>query len=311
MIAYQDKIERNDVFALGFMQQAKQLVSIIAELGKFRITFFVAISTAVGFILSSGVISLNLFITALGVFLLASGSSAFNHVQERDLDKLMDRTANRPIPSGRISVSFATAISLILVLISIGVLYLAASITSVILGLVALFWYNIFYTPLKRKSALAVVPGSVIGSIPPMIGWTSAGGSIFETQIVALALFFFIWQIPHFWLLFLLHDDDYKKAGFPTLSKLFSEIQIRRITFIWIIALATSCLLIPAFAVSNNLITIMATSFLGMALIFQTKNLLQKTFERVQFRKAFGYINVYVLIVVTLLMLDKLVITNF
>jgi protoheme IX farnesyltransferase len=311
MIAYQDKIERSNIFSLNVLQQIRKLFSIVAELGKFRITFFVAISTSVGFILASGFISVNLFLTSLGVFLLASGSSAVNHVQERDYDKLMDRTSGRPIPSGRISVSFALTISLALIISGIGILLLFASITSVILGVIALFWYNIFYTPLKRITSLAVVPGSVIGAIPPMIGWTSAGGSLLDTQVIALALFFFIWQIPHFWLLFLLHNNDYKKGGFPTLSNLFSEIQIRRITFVWIAALAASCLLIPAFSVANSQITTFIISLLGIALVFQTKDLLKKTFKRVQFKYAFGYINVYVLIVVTLLMIDRLVITNF
>jgi len=298
-----NKIESKSTFADWF--------NLISDLGKFKITFFVSFSTSVGYILASSQVSLDLLFISLGVFLLASGSSAVNHIQERKFDKLMDRTINRPLPSGKISMRAAIMISITFLVLGFGLLAIYANIVSIILGVIALVWYNIIYTPLKRKSALAVVPGSVIGAIPPMIGWTAAGGYIFDFQILTLALFFFIWQIPHFWLLLLLYSKDYQKAGYPTLSKLFSEIQIRRVTFIWIAALSTTCMLIPVFDLSSSLIITTMLLLLGFWLMFKTRDLLGSTIERIQFRKAFGNINIYVLLVVVLLMIDRLVITEF
>jgi protoheme IX farnesyltransferase len=285
--------------------------SLVSELGKFRITFFVAFSTSVGFILFNSDVGFEIIFISFGVFLLASGSSAFNHIQERNFDKMMDRTVNRPLPSGKISLHKAFVISMLFIAGGIGLLAVYTNVVSVILGVIALIWYNIIYTPLKRKSALAVVPGSLIGAIPPMIGWTAAGGYVFDYQILTLALFFFIWQIPHFWLLLLLYSKDYEKAGYPTLSNLFNEIQIRRVTFMWIAALVTTCMLIPFFDVSSSLIVTASLLLLGFWLIFRTKNLLNSTIQRIQFRKAFSNINIYVLLVVILLMIDRLVITEF
>ena len=128
---------------------------------------------------------------------------------------------------------------------------------------------------------------------------------------MTLALFFFIWQIPHFWLLLLLYNKDYQKAGYPTLSKIFSEIQIKRVTFIWIAALSTTCMLIPGFDLNSSLVITTSLLLLGFWLIFKSKDLLRKETKRVQFRKAFGNINVYVLLVVLLLIIDRLVIIEF
>ncbi len=310
MITYQNKIESADWFS-NLLRSVAKVFSIVSELGKFRITFFVAFSTSVGFILANSNVTFDLLFISLGVFLLASGSSAFNHIQERNFDKMMDRTVNRPLPSGKVSLQTAFIISALFIIAGFALLAIFTNTVSIVLGAIALIWYNIIYTPLKRRSALAVVPGSVIGAIPPMIGWTAAGGYVFDSQILTLALFFFIWQIPHFWLLLLLYSKDYQKAGYPTLSKLFSEIQIRRVTFIWIAALSTTCMLIPVFDLSSSLIITTLLLVLGFWLVFKTKDLLNTSIQRVQFRKAFGNINIYVLLVVVLLMIDRLVITEF
>jgi heme o synthase len=102
--------------------------------------------------------------------------------------------------------------------------------------LLNLIWYNGIYTPLKKINPLAIIPGSLVGSIPPAVGWTAAGGNILDPQIIILSFFFFIWQIPHFWLLLLIFGKDYENAGFPTLMQIFSSDQLARITFIWIVA---------------------------------------------------------------------------
>jgi len=215
----------------------KKYLDIFLELGKVRITFFVAISTSVGFLLYSGNINVGMILPTLGVFLLACGSSALNHYQEKDKDALMDRTKGRPIPSGRISPNGALVYAFVLIVISSLIIFYSANLTALVLGWINLIWYNIIYTPLKRINSLAVIPGSIIGALPPVIGWTAAGGYLYDPKILAVALFFFIWQIPHFWLLLMIYGKDYEKAGFPTLTKIFNNRQLSRITFIWIAAL--------------------------------------------------------------------------
>jgi protoheme IX farnesyltransferase len=189
-----------------------------------RITFFVAISGSVGYILASGDWSINMLITVLAIFLLSSGSAAFNHIQEISTDSLMNRTKNRPLPSDKISreeaVIFASAMSIAGILI----LLVFTNLPALVFGLLALIWYNIIYTPMKKVTAMAVVPGAVVGALPPAIGWAAAGGSLIHPQLFALGLFFFIWQIPHFWFLFLIYDKDYRRAGFPySYSEIFKE----------------------------------------------------------------------------------------
>ena len=114
--------------------------------------------------------------------------------------------------------------------------------------------YNFIYTPLKKVTAFAVVPGSVIGAIPPMIGWSAAGGVLTDPTILIVASFFFIGQIPHFWLLLLLFGDQYKLAGLPSLNQVFSEIQIKRLTYTWTLTTVAAALLVLFFVFSNRTI---------------------------------------------------------
>ena len=151
----------------------------------------------------------------------------------------MERTKVRPIPSGRITGSNALIISLLLILAG-SIILAFHSNTVLLLGLFTLIWYNGVYTPLKQFTAFAIIPGSLVGALPPIIGWVASGGFIFDEKILALSSFMFIWQIPHFWLLLLMYDHEYREAGFPTLSKIFSYKQISQISFVWIVILVIS-----------------------------------------------------------------------
>lgn len=285
-------------------------ISPFLELAKIKITVFVAVSTAVGFIQFAEEITLKIFPVSFGVFILACGSSALNHYQERTTDAIMERTKNRPLVSGSVSTKAVLIFSFVLIIIGSVLIYFSSGYLALILGWVTLFWYNIFYTPMKRKFALAVVPGSLVGAIPPVIGWVAAGGYIWDPHAMALALFFFIWQIPHFWLLLLLFGSDYEKAGFPTLTKVFSEEQLSRITYIWIIALAISSLLIPLFSFSANLVSILLLLAAGLWLVYKSQNVIKDYLNKIVFRKAFYLINIYVLIVVVIISVDKLIFRN-
>jgi len=280
---------------------------ILSDLGKFKITVFVAFSTSVGFILSSGSLEIKLIWTLTGVFLLASGSSALNEYQEKDRDALMARTMNRPIPSGRISPASALIFSIAMLISGFGILFIFTDFITPMLGFTALVWYNVIYTPLKIRYAMAVVPGSIIGAIPPVMGWTASGGDLSHPGIMALALFFFIWQIPHFWLLVLLYDQDYQRAAFPTITQIYNNTQINRMTFIWIVSLGISSLLIPVFNNFQNVFVLVFLSILALWISIFSFRLVSQGSSRLLLRKTFLIINLYVLSVVAIIAIDKLI----
>lgn len=289
----------------------KKYFNILLELGKVRITFFVSMTTSLGYILFTGKIDVGIILPTIGVFLLASGASCLNHLQEQKFDAAMERTKGRPLPSGRIDPLSTLLLGINVILVGSMFLYYSSNLEALLLGWLAVIWYNIFYTPLKRKFALAVVPGALIGAIPPVIGWAAAGGNPFATKILIVALFFFIWQVPHFWLLLLMHGKDYEQAGFPTLTKVFSSFQVSRITFVWIVALAFSCILIPLTEISSQPFTPVLLFLLALWLIFESRGILTTYIEKVMLRKAFIRINIFVLLVVLLISIDKLILIEF
>lgn len=285
----------------------KYYLNVLFELTKIRITSFVTITTFLGYILYSDQLELQVISVLLGVLLLSGGSAIFNHYQERKFDRLMSRTSSRPIPSGKVTSVAAFILGLIYSIGGLIILYSCFGIISALLGMLALVWYNGIYTPLKRKFALAVVPGSLIGSIPPVIGWVSAGGYVFESEILIIAMFFFIWQIPHFWLLMIFFDEDYKRAGYPTLTHYFSIEQIYRVTFMWMISLGIASLALPFFNLTQNRIVDYGLIITAIWMIWNSVKLLNGTTENKILINGFRVINFYVLLIVFQLSVDKLV----
>src|SRR5208283_2920148 len=199
--------------------------------------------------------SAGILAATLGIFFMSCSSCAVNQIQDREFDSRMDRTKTRPLPSGRISLTGAWILVTISFLTGSLILYFGANPVAWGLSLLAMVWYNGVYMYLKRISSLAVVPGSFIGAIPPILGWSAAGRSIFDPSILSVAFLFFIWQVPHFWLLILNFSEDYKKAGLPTLTNLFSPRQLGRITFMWIAATAITGILMPLYGNAYSVIT--------------------------------------------------------
>ncbi|NTW25288.1 MAG: UbiA family prenyltransferase, partial [Lentimicrobium sp.] len=150
-----------------------ELINAYARLGKFSISLPVALTTFTGYLLSHGGLSRGIVFPVAGVFLLAAASSALNQVQEHKTDLIMPRTRNRPIPSGLISLGAAWIFIIAFTLPGIALLHYFSGLMAAFLGLLTYFWYNGIYTPLKRKSAFAAVPGGIVGALPPLIGWVA------------------------------------------------------------------------------------------------------------------------------------------
>ncbi|MBI5057361.1 MAG: protoheme IX farnesyltransferase [Nitrospirae bacterium] len=278
------------------------------ELCKITLSFFSALSAATGFILAGTNSTFQIIFTVAGVFFLACGSCALNQYQERRTDALMDRTKNRPIPSGRMKPLHALFFSLILLLAGFLILGFTGSLPAFLLGGCAVVLYNGVYTYLKRKTAFASVPCAVIGAIPPAIGWFAASGKFPDHHILAVCFLFYIWQITHFWLLFLSHGSDYEKAGLPSLTKLFAGRQLERIVFIWLFATAVATLLTSLYGLFTsravNLLLFAVTIWLiwnGVKLVSR-KN--ENTFV---YRSAFNKMNTYILFVMSLLSVDRVI----
>jgi protoheme IX farnesyltransferase len=281
-------------------------IRILFELTKFRISLFATLSTSVGFILARQGISKEILGPIIGIFLLACGSCALNQYQERKNDQWMERTQKRPLPSKRLHPITALEISLSFLLGGASILMAGTNWMALGLGAFAVFWYNGIYTPLKRKTAFAAIPGALVGTIPPVLGWVSGGGRLLHPQILAVAFFFFIWQVPHFWLLLLNFGKDYEKAGFPSLTRIFTMAQLRRITFTWVFATAVACLMIPLFGLVNFYGVRMGFLVAGFWLVWKAFMLLRSHHSEFSLRPTFNSINAYVLLVMFLLAMDHL-----
>lgn len=231
-----------------------KLLKIIFELGKVRISLPVALSALAGYVLYSGKADGQGMLLMIGVFFMSCGSGALNHWQERKTDALMPRTKKRPIPSGRISPALGLTVVLGYTLTGSLILAFSNPMVALVLSWATLASYNLIYTPLKKVTAFAVIPGSLVGALPPLIGWTAAGGSVWAEPILIVAIFFFIGQIPHFWLLLLLFGDQYKLAGLQSLTDIFSALQIKRITYTWVLTTIASALLVLIFVIVHPVI---------------------------------------------------------
>lgn len=279
----------------------KHALRILVELSKVRIACLSTLSAATGFMLAWRGVSPAMFPMLAGVFLLACGAGALNQAQEGDIDALMKRTQRRPIPSGRIRAREAALVAV--ALIAAGSALLAPSTVAMLLGLVTILWYNGVYTPLKRVSAFAAIPGGVVGAIPPVIGWVSAGGAPTDPRIIAVAFFFFVWQVPHFWLLLLRIGGEYERAGLPTLTRTFTRPQFARIIYVWMIATAVACVSMPLFGVSSAVWTQAGLIISSLWLGWHATQMVRTNGDKL----AFHHINLYALLVISLLSLSGLV----
>ncbi len=282
----------------------KYWIKIISELGKVRISLPIALSAYTGYALSTGRFDGDALFLMAGVFLMSCSSGAINHIQEYKTDALMPRTRNRPIPSGKISLSAARLIALIFFVIGGTILILRFPILVFLTSFLTLLSYNAIYTPLKKVTAFAVVPGSLVGALPPYIGWFAGGGDWMNHQIFWVGLFFFIGQIPHFWLLLLMFGKEYELAGFPSLHSVFSDNQIKRLSFTWIIATVATALVVAVHVISGSILMFFLLIYIFYVLFSLSGSILLRNDMKV--RPAFLKLNFLYLLMMVILIADSL-----
>ncbi|MDJ0522581.1 MAG: protoheme IX farnesyltransferase [Planctomycetota bacterium] len=279
------------------------LLRLLLQLSKARITFAVTFSVSTGYVVFGGAFDADLVWPALGVFMLACGSAALNQVQEWRTDAKMPRTQDRPIPAGRISARGAAMISVLFMAVGFNLLAQVENhtLTVLALGAFAVVYYNGIYWALKRITAFAVVPGALIGAVPPVIGWCAAGGWWWDPAILEIGGFFFIWQIPHFWLLARLYGEQYEDAGLPTPAASLSPRQFQRITVNWIVLTAFFGLLLAGvhrIAMPWNFLALAGS----IAITFAAIGYMRGEPKRAASKRLFMQLNMYALAMMLLLM---------
>jgi protoheme IX farnesyltransferase len=205
-----------DLNSSSALQQlsTRERVAAYLELTKPRITFLIVLTAAAGFALASSahIDYIGLLRSMLGIALLSSGIATINQYMERDLDALMRRTANRPLPSGKLLPAEALAFGVSLIVLA--EIYLAVLVNplTALLGLTVIAGYLFGYTPLKTRTTLSTMVGAFPGAVPPLIGWAAARGTIGLEAWVLFAILF-LWQFPHFLAIAWMYREDYTRAG--------------------------------------------------------------------------------------------------
>lgn len=201
---------------MGIQNSSVSVASMISdfkEITKIRLSISVVFSSIAGYLIGVESVEIKtLVLLAFGGYFMVGASNAFNQIIEKDLDALMDRTKNRPIPAGRMTVNTAFAIATLFTILGIVILYTINPKTAMY-GAISIFLYTCAYTPLKTKTPLAVFVGAIPGAIPFMLGWVAARND-FGIEPGTLFAIQFLWQFPHFWAIGWFLFDDYEKAGF-------------------------------------------------------------------------------------------------
>jgi protoheme IX farnesyltransferase len=201
----------------------------LAVLFKLRLSALVIVSSVTGYGMAVEVWdAVELMYLIFGGILLTAGSNGMNQVLEIELDKLMHRTMNRPLPQDRMTLRMATVISLSVAVVGVALLWSGLNLASGVLGLSAFVLYVFVYTPLKRISSIAVFVGAIPGAIPPMIGYLAHTGQ-FSLEAGILFAVQFMWQFPHFWAIAWVLQDDYSRAGYKLLP--FEEGRSKKSAF--------------------------------------------------------------------------------
>jgi protoheme IX farnesyltransferase len=254
------------------------VVSDFKEITKMRLSLSVVFSSVAGYLLGAYSIDIStIILLCFGGYFMVGASNAYNQIIERDLDALMNRTKNRPIPAGRMQVSTAFTIAVTFTVLGIIALYIINPRTAMY-GAISIFLYTSVYTPLKTKTPFAVFVGAIPGAIPFMLGWVAARDQFGIEPGTLFALQFF-WQFPHFWAIGWLLYDDYKRGGFLMLPTKKQDkgtaLQIIAYT-IWTIIVSV----LPAFGITGDLkLSVVAAIIvlaLGLVMLYYAFELFKK-----------------------------------
>lgn len=273
---------------------------------KCRLSFLVAFSGAIGYMLASSTsLDWNRFLFFVAGGFLATGSAnIINQIIEKDFDKLMKRTMNRPLPTGVLNNTEAMFFSLLSGATGLFFLFAFVNEFSAILTLVSMLLYAFVYTPLKRKGPIAVFVGAFPGALPPLIGWVAMQGKITHEAII-IFMIQFIWQFPHFWAIAWVADEDYKRAGFKLLPSTGGKDLNTAFTIMIYTLLLIPLGLLPTFVGITGLNSGIVATLFGVLFLMQTFQLMKKCSRKAALQMMFGSF-VYLPVVQIAYVMDKL-----
>lgn len=221
-----------------FSQGWGKCFSASLRLAKVRLCLLIALSTLFGAVLGSQTMELSSFVVVLAVFLVAAGSATLNSVQDVEIDSSMSRTAGRPLPMQEITKKYGYYQTLLLWISGFFLLIILCPIITVILTTISVLLYNAVYTPLKKRTIWAILPGAICGTLPPVIGYSVLSREFLSYQLALIVVLLFIWQIPHFYLLVLHYKNEYSNSSVPSLVRHFGEPALQRVCYAWISSLS-------------------------------------------------------------------------
>ena len=275
------------------------------QLTKFRLSFLVVFSSLIAYLYAGEEYTswVKGILLVLGGFFVTGSANALNQLLEKNIDKLMDRTKNRPLPTGRMSVLEATLAAGLMGVLGLYILFLINPITSAI-GAMALFLYAFVYTPMKQVSSFAVFLGAIPGALSPVLGWVAATGALTYPAWIFFIIQF-VWQFPHFWAIAWVSDHDYAKANIHLLP---SEKGKDKISTYWIL-LSTIILIpvsfIPSYMHLGGYFLITVTALADLVFLFQAYRLMRTGTDKSAYQLMFGSF-LYLPLVQLALLIDKL-----
>jgi heme o synthase len=255
-----------DVAAVGIAPRTRQLLSDYVELTKPKVQSLLLLTTIATMYVAGDPSPLLVFYTCLGGYLSAGGAGAVNHWFDRDIDAQMARTANRPVPSGRVAPYAALTFGCVLAALSLLELSVAVNPLAAALSFSGFLGYVLVYTVwLKRRTPQNIVIGGAAGAVPPLVAWAAVTGSVSGTALILFFIVFF-WTPPHFWALSLLMKGEYEKVGVPMLPVVRGEAETRRQILLYSVLLYAVTQL-PFCAGGFGAIYLVASLVLGLGFI--------------------------------------------
>jgi protoheme IX farnesyltransferase len=275
------------------------------DLTRVGLSLAVAFSAFAGYCVFKPIPGLTALFSFFGVLILSCACAALNQYQEQRPDGLMKRTENRPLPAKSVSSFQTLFVAAVLGLWGILLLYVGTTWVAGTLGVFSVFWYNAVYTPLKKKTCFAFLIGAIAGALPPLIGYTGAGGPLLGKGLVVGAFLFF-WQIPHFMLVLLKHGNDYARAGFPALSLSTSQKRFKPFVFLGLLATSLSSILFPLFKIISNTGIITVFVIVNVLFVVYFFNALVRGKKDLNFRTTFRMLYLYQGVMLVLIIGDAL-----
>ena len=284
----------------------KDIITDFKQLTKVGLSISVVFTSVTGYLLATDVVDYSvILLLAVGGYLMVGASNAFNQVIEKDIDALMQRTKNRPLPSGRMKVSTALTIATIFTIAGIAILY-SINPKCALFGAISIFLYTSAYTPLKGITPLAVFVGAIPGAIPFMLGWVASTGK-FGIEAGFLFMIQFFWQFPHFWAIGWLQYEEYNKAGLHMLpmDKKDKGAVVQMIFYTCVMILVSVA---PVLVISSKLyiypITAVIVALLGGLMLYYAIQL-YKSQENADAKKLMLASVFYITIVPIIYVIDK------